>query len=167
MAETSRTLLDHLEEINHVHKRCAEAGLTLPHEPLFSSYAEVKQHLPQARLSEELTNQKAYYQEVQSREPSTRLLRALLRAEKDQTDPDVDILRRTDSLFRILFDDFESLMLFQDVIFRIKMPKGGKRLRVAVVVHALDADRLCFKYHGHAHRGCLYLYTLMSIKIYL
>ena len=134
---------------------------------IFDSYESLMAALPRARLSDDAKAKHKFYKEIQNREINLSTMINLLQGRVSADSYDVDILRRTDRLFKALFLDMKSLVIIEGLLFKVKWPREHESAVVVLVVNENDARRQLSRYHSiYCHRGVLFLYAVASQKIY-
>ena len=79
---------------------------------------------------------------------------------------EIDHERRNDALFNILWNNRESLMVIENLVFRIKFPKKGESHQFCLVLENCDAERKLVSLHSKNHRGHIYLWTVFCKDFY-
>ena len=117
-------------------------------------------------LSKDIRAQKKYYIEIQKREANIRLLFDLVSKKIELDDEKCNIFRRTDRLFKTCYEDFDSLFIFEKILFRCRFVDKGQKMRIGVVMNQSDAERQIRRFHNTLHRGAMLDYSMMSRKIW-
>ena len=165
-ARSSRELLNYTAEINYVYHHSLTTDKMIPDEPLFQSFDEVKDNLNLARLSEEIQSQHAYYKEIQQKDHVIETVKKVVTGQLSSDDDGVNCMKQTDEMARSLLNSLESLILFRDLLLKLKLPNRGEHAYACVVVTELSARRYAQRLHAVAHRGSLLLLSVMSTKIW-
>ena len=132
------TVLDYLSELNFISDTVGPQDST----PLFGSYQEAHEHFKKGRLADEIRCQYKFFLSCQSRDLDMRTIRLLLKGELSMQDDSVDIVRKTSRLAHVLIDDYDSLFLFQDLIFRLVFPVKGHKARALLVLSPPDLPKI-------------------------
>ena len=163
ISESYMETSDFLAEINFLRHHLKNEGDI---EPLFSSYDQAKKHLNTGRLCDELEKNRKWYEHIQAREPNLRIIKALIEGKISWEDQAIDALRKVDRMARVLLNDFGSVLLFSGILFRVSLVAKGQKQRCAVIVNKVDAQRQCVLTHNRDHRGSIWLYTVISHRLY-
>ena len=152
--------IDYLAEINFI---LHTAG---PQEesPLFESYEDAHKYLKKGHLADEIQSNHKYFLSCQTRDLDFIVLRKLLKGELTMQDHDIDVIRKTSRMARILLDDFQSVFLFSNLIFRLIFPKKGDKARAVLCLPSQDLARLATRHHLTCHRGSIFTYTVLACK---
>ena len=132
--------------------------------PLFETYEEAHRFFQKGHLANEIRDNHKYFLSCQTRDLDFIVLRKLLKGELTMQDNDIDVIRRTSRLARILLDDWQSVFLFSNLIFRLIFPKKGDRARAVLCLPPQDLSRLAVRHHQICHRGSVFTYTVLACK---
>ena len=164
-AYESRLLLaTYLQEVNVIFSLLGDKNLEVQ-ENLFESWADLKEAAAKFRLFQGQGKRFRYFREVQRRSRAISLAKELVNGGKAD-EVEVDVLRRNDELFRILYNNFDALVIIDDLLFRAKFPMKGENHRFCLVLEYGDAERKMITLHSVEHRGHIYLYTLFCRDYY-
>ena len=76
-------------------------------------------------------------------------------------------MKRSDRLFRILYNDLGSVLFFEGLVWRVKLPLKGEHFTVALILNQSDLKRQAVRHHSQSgHRGVLYTYLQLSMSFY-
>ena len=160
-------LADFRREVCYLVASLKFKGVKVSENNIFESYEDLMAALPRARLSEEAKGKKKFYLAIQSREINLTTMIGLIQGRISTDDHNVDILRRTDRLFKALYLDMKSLTVIEGLLFKIKWPREHESAVACLVVNENDARRQLSRWHSvYLHRGVHFLYCVASQKIY-
>ena len=165
-ARSSRELINYVSEINYIYHHSLTTDKMIPDEPLFTSFGAVKQNLNLARLSEEIQSQYAYFKEIQQKDHVIETMKKVVTGQLAEDDESVNYLKQTDEMAKSLLGSLESLTVFKELLFKLKLPNKGEHAYACLVVPESAALRYGQRLHSVSHRGSLLLLSVMSVKIW-
>jgi hypothetical protein len=106
-----------IAERSYVEERASKLRLTRSDEVTFDTWDQVDKFMPSARFSELAKSRVKEFKALQDRDFNIRTLKLLTGGSLADDDPNVDLLKRSDRLFKECFNDIRSLKLVEDVLF--------------------------------------------------
>ena len=162
--ESRQLLSTYLLEVNVIFKSLGDPNVETQ-ENLFKDWEELKAAARKYKLLEGCGKRLHYLREVQQRSRTITLIKDLV--DGVQVDQEqVDYERRSEGLFRTLYDNIESLVTIDGLLFRVKFPVRGEKHQFCLVLEKGDAERRLISLHSKEHRGHIYLYALFSRDFY-
>jgi hypothetical protein len=155
-----------IAERNYVEERAEKLKLSRSDEVAFETWDLVESFMPMAKFTELAKSRVKEFRALQDRDFNIRTLKLLTEGALAQDDPNVDLLKRSDRLFKECYNDIRSLKLVEGILFRIAFPKRGESFRPLVVLNENDILRIAIRTHAvGGHRGALLLITELG-RIY-
>jgi hypothetical protein len=102
---------------SYVEERASKLKLTRTDEVAFDAWDQVDKYMPFAKFSELAKSRVKEFKALQDRDFNIRTLKLLAGGSLAEGNPNVDLLRRSDRLFKECFNDLRSLKLVADVLF--------------------------------------------------
>ena len=163
---SDREALDYLAEVNYIYMHTTTDDQLIPDTPLFNSFQEVKDNLDFATLSEHIKSQYPHFHGVQERSDTIQTVKQVVLGHLDIQNIKPDTLRRIDPFAKALLDSVESLAVYKDLLFKLKLPLKGEYCYALLVLPQQDAHRFVLRLHVSTHRSVMNLYAMSSCKIW-
>ena len=108
------------------------------------------------KISEFYQGKLRYMKEIQNRSKPISMMVKILKGEKVD-ELSVDHERRSSFLFAKLFNNQQSLVVIDGLLFRAIFPTEGQTHQFCLVLENADAERRMVSLHSKEHRGHIYL----------